>query len=190
MKRFAALTALCLAFVVLRTDAPKLPKVHADEPRSKWTKVETPLKVDRYDTFVAVDGFWQSTSSQDGKQLAFPIVVSIECERGEKMCKEAAASVQLGTLTSELSEYESASWTKAGVVADATGTGGACGIGHRLSIDFQSNSVTVTDYPKKTSNIELCKPYQDANSYSLHGGKLVLYPPAKWEPLAKPEEKK
>jgi hypothetical protein len=50
---------------------------------------------------------------------------------------------------------------------------GECGIAHRLSIDFKSNSVTITDYPKKVSNGQECKEFQDANSYALHGGKAI-----------------
>jgi hypothetical protein len=33
----------------------------------------------------------------------------------------------------------------------------------------------VTDYPKKIGGGQLCEAFQSANSYSLHGGSLVLY---------------
>jgi hypothetical protein len=168
--------------------------VRADETHSKWTKVEMPLKVYHHEPpgqgyYVSAEGFWQSTSPSRERQLVFPIAVKISCQRSDKTCREADAIVQLGILKSDLLEYEISSWSNDGVVADDTDEG-ACGIAHRLAIDFKSNSVTVTDYPKKVSNNELCKGFQDANSYSLHGGQLMLYPPAPWDAIAKPEGKR
>jgi hypothetical protein len=167
--------------------------VHADEG-AKWTKVEIPLTVHRYEAaahdyaMTSVEGFWQSTSPRKDKQLVFPIVVKIHCDRGERICREADAAVQLGILSSDLLEYQISTWNDSGIVADDSDEG-ECGLGHRLSIDFKSNSVTVTDYPKKVSDSPKCKGFQDANSYALHGGQLVLYPPAPWDPLAKPDGK-
>jgi hypothetical protein len=169
--------------------------VHADEsPTPKWTKTEIPLTVGRHETrnwkYVTAQGFWQSTSTSKDKQLLSPIAVKITCDGGEKICREADATVEFGAILSPaLIEYEISTWADTGIVADDTDEG-SCGIGHRLAIDFKSNSVTVTDYPKKMDNSELCKAFQEANSYALHGGQLMLYPPAKWDPLAKPEAKK
>ena len=64
------------------------------------------------------------------------------------ICTESQATVVLGELKADFVEYDISSWTEDGVVADNEGD---CGIGHRLSLDFKSNSVTVTDYPKRYS---------------------------------------
>lgn len=162
--------------------------VQTGEP-SKWVKAEVPLTVsheilNREQGYASAEGFWQSTSSSDEKQLVSPIAVKLICLRSEKRCIEADASVEFGALKPEMVEYEVSSWTDNGIVADDSDEG-VCGIGHRLSLDFKTNSVTVTDYPKKVNDGQLCKPFQDANSYALHGGNLVLSPAPKWEPLAK-----
>jgi hypothetical protein len=162
--------------------------VQAEEVHSKWTKAEIPLTVYRHENwgYVSAEGFWQATNQTKDKQLIFPIAVKIRCDRNEKICREADAAVQFGILKSDLLEYEISSWSDAGIVADDSDEG-ECGIAHRLSVDFKSNSITITDYPKKVSNTEQCKGFQDANSYALHGGQLMLYPPAPWDPLAKRE---
>ncbi len=162
---------------------------------SKWTKVEIPLSVYHHESrarnsgYAGAEGFWQSTSPSKDKQLVFPVAVKISCTRYNENCTESEASVVFGVLKADLLKYEIMSWTEQGVVADDTDEGN-CGIGHRLSLDFQSNSVTVTDYPKKVTSSENCRPFQDANSYALQGGNLVLDPPATWDPLAKPAGKK
>ena len=162
-----------------------------EPPRPKWAKIEIPLRVSHYDNLglASAQGFWQSTSQSKDNQLLSPIAVKILCNNSEKTCKESEATVFLGVLQADLLEYEITNWTAEGIVADDTDEG-ACGIGHRLSLDFKANSVTVTDYPKKVSTGKNCQPFQDANSYSLRGGQLMLYPPAAWDPLEKPEGKK
>lgn len=158
--------------------------VHADET-SKWTKVEIPLKVLDNENlgYTSAEGFWQSTSSNKDKQLAYPIAVKITCARSSMTCNESEASVVLlGALSVDLTEFDISSWTREGIIAD--GSEGTCAIGHRLSLDFKTNSVTVTDYPKGTLGGD-CKAFQDASSYALHGGYLMLKPPPKWDPLGK-----
>lgn len=163
---------------------------------SKWANVEIPLRIYHDQSralpnagIAGAEGFWQSTSSSKDKQLAFPVAVKISCTHSDKTCTESEASVVFGVLKADLLEYDISSWTDDGIVAD-DGDEGGCGIGHRLSLDFKSNSVTVTDYPKKVTSGENCQAFQDANSYVLHGGSLVLEPPATWDPLAKPDGKK
>jgi hypothetical protein len=163
--------------------------VHADQPpSSRWTKVEVPLTVRHEDRvgLAYAQGYWQATSLSKDKQLLSPIAVKIECNKLDKSCRESEATVFLGVLQADLLEYDITSWTTNGIVADDTDEGN-CGIGHRLSLDFKSNSVTVTDYPKKVTTDKNCQAFQDADSYTLRGGQLVLYPPAPWDPLAKPE---
>lgn len=85
----------------------------------------------------------------------------------------------MGVLQADTEEYEISSWTDGGIEADDAGAG-RCGIGHRLSIDFATNSVVVTDYPTKVDNSNpknpflSCKAIQSANSYALHGGSLIF----------------
>lgn len=170
---------------------------HAAEPQAaKWFKNEIPLTV-----HVSVDpaiprigygghgsasanGFWQSTSTEKGKQLVWPIAVKIECDREAKVCRETDATVQLGFLQPDEVEYEISSWSEHGIVADDADE---CNR-RSLAIDFKTNSVTVTDYPiKKVQGDSDCKPLHEAYSYALHGGQLQLYPPAPWNPLGKRE---
>jgi hypothetical protein len=195
MKKTVALLAL-LALVGLFYKigrARSETAVYAAET-SKWAKVEIPLKIYHHELHASnagvagAEGFWQSTSSSKDKQMAFPIAVKISCTRSDKTCSESEASVVLGVLKADSMEYDVTSWTGDGIVADSSDDG-LCGIGHRLSLDFGSNSVTVTDYPKKVTSGETCQGFQDANSYILQGGSLVLEPPATWEPLAKPAGK-
>jgi hypothetical protein len=166
--------------------------VHASEvPATKWFKNEISLTVYHHEMRgfgrASAEGFWQATSTENGKQLAWPIAVKIECDREMKVCREADAVVQLGLLQPELVEYEISSWTSAGIVADDNDE---CNR-HSLAIDFKTNGITVTDYPiKKVQGDSVCKPLHEAYSYSLHGGQLQLYPPVPWDPLAKSEGKK
>jgi hypothetical protein len=196
-KSMALLTLLCLVGFISDTHrSPVISNaVHADDALTpKWTKTEIPLHVGHHEMgnwkYATVIGFWQSTSTTRDKQLLSPIAVQISCDSSEKICREADATVEFGAILSPaLIEYGITAWTDAGIVADDSDEGG-CGIGHRLAIDFKSNSVTVTDYPKRVDNSQVCKPFQEANSYALHGGQLMLYPPASWDPLAKSEKKK
>ena len=155
----------------------------AAAPVSKWTATEFPLTIYHDKSpfeSASAQGFWQSTSPAKDRQLLGPIAVKISCYGDEKVCRETDASVQLGILESSTSKYDVASWTDSGIVADDSDEG-ECGIGHRLVLDFKSNSVTVTDYPKKMNTSPQCKAVQDANSFALRGGQLMLYPPAAWD---------
>jgi hypothetical protein len=142
----------------------------------KLSKSERPLTVYVHDygpnfARASAEGFWQSTESSSDKQLVAPIAAKIECNREDRMCRESDASVFVGLIQPESHEYRISSWTPDGIIANDTDEG-TCGIGHRLSIDFKGNSVVVTDYPKKVSKDDSCKPFQTANSYALHGGTL------------------
>lgn len=134
-------------------------------------KTEIPLKVFDHENLgiASAEGFWVSTDVSKDKQLVSQIAVKIECNRSEKTCREYDAALFMGMLQPQSQEYEISTWNRTGIVADDS-DGGSCGIGHRLSIDFASNSVTVTDYPMKTGGGTDCKAFQTANSYSLHGG--------------------
>ena len=144
----------------------------------KWTKTEDTLKVFHYDQIASAEGYWVSTDSSPDKQLVGQTAVKIECTQDDRVCRENDASMLMGILEPDTEEYEISSWTDRGIEADETGAG-RCGIGHKLSIDFASNSVVVTDYPTKMDNSNpknpflSCKAFQNANSYALHGGSLI-----------------
>ena len=146
----------------------------------KWTKTEIPLKVFHYDQIASAEGYWVLMIQGPDKQLVSVTAVSIECTQYDHVCRENDASMLIGTLEPDTEEYEISSWTNSGIEADDTGAG-RCGIGHKLSIDFASNSIVVTDYPTKIDNSNpknpflSCKAFQNANSYALHGGSLIYY---------------
>ena len=145
----------------------------------KWTKTNDPLKVFRFDQIASAEGYWVSTDPSPDKQLVGQTAVKIDCTQDDHVCRENDASVFMGVLQSDTEEYEISSWTASGIEADDTGEGN-CGIEHKLSIDFASNSVVVTDYPTKIDNGKSpssipCKVFQNANSYALHGGSWIYY---------------
>jgi hypothetical protein len=144
----------------------------------KWYVTEIPLTVSHYELpgyeYASADGFWKSTSTSKDKQLMDVIAVKLSCVREEQKCREADASMFMGIMEAQLSDYDITSWTKDGIVADDSDK---CNR-HTLAIDFKANSVTVTDYPlKQSGGNSVCKPLHDAYSYALHGGQLQLFPP-------------
>jgi len=159
--------------------------VHADET-PRWTKVEIPVMVTRDDRrgLASVQGFWQPTNPIEAKQPISPVAVTIECTRFNKTCGVFQASVSRGVLQEEPFDYYVATWTKNGIVADDFDEG-VCGVHHHLLLDFNSNSVSVTHYPKNVTSKNDCQASQGASSFTLHGGQVVLNPPAPWDPLAK-----
>jgi hypothetical protein len=138
---------------------------------------EMPLKVYHYDysdfKTVSAEGFWVSTDTSKDKQLVQQIAAKIDCDSSERTCKEHDAELFRGLLHPESEEYKVTKWDGTGVVADDD-EGGNCNLGHRLAVDFASNSIVVTDYPLKTGGRADCKAFQKANSYSLHGGSIGI----------------
>lgn len=136
---------------------------------------EIPLGVYDHEDYgrASAEGFWVSTETSKDKQLIPQIAAEIVCTRSEKTCRENDAALFMGLLQPQSEEYEISTWNRTGIVADDTDEG-PCAIGHRLSINFASNSVTVTDYPKKSGGGADCKVFQTANAYSLHGGSIGI----------------
>lgn len=138
---------------------------------------EMPLKVYHYDysgfKTVSAEGFWVSTDTSKDKQLVQQIAAKIDCDSSERTCKERDAELFGGLLHPESEEYKVTKWDGSGVVADDE-EGGNCNLGHRLAVDFASNSIVVTDYPLKAGGGADCKVFQNANSYSLHGGSIGI----------------
>jgi hypothetical protein len=149
--------------------------------QSRWIKSDAPLKIERSQPgYVRTDGYWLLLSSDPKNQIAWPTVVHLNCDRSEKTCIETYASVENGVLKVDSSEYRISRWDQNGVEADGLNEG-LCDIGHRLVLDYKTNSVTLTDYPKHTSTNDLCKAVQQPNTYVLQGGKLSLNPAPEWK---------
>jgi hypothetical protein len=140
----------------------------------KLTTDEIPLSVSHDEKYgwASTEGFWKATETSKDKQLVAPIVAKIVCTRDERICKESDATLFISLLQPDSHEYSISSWTRDGIVADDNDEG-ECAIGHRLSIDFNTKSVVVTDYPKKLGGDASCKAFQTANSYALHGGSVA-----------------
>ena len=125
--------------------------------------------------FANAEGYWESTDTNPDKHLVSDVAVKISCSKDEQLCREIQASLFMGVLKPDSVEYTITSWTKQGILGDDDDPSSYCGVGHRLSIDFVSKSVTVTDYPKKVSSDPNCKAYQSPSTYSLQGGTLMIY---------------
>ncbi len=158
----------------------------AAEQHSAWYITDLGSKViDIPESFggISVDGMWYATSSIRDKQLIAPIAVKIDCSRPVKICREVDATVAMGILQPETTDYAISKWNRDQLIAEDTDEG-KCDITHRLVMDFQSQTVTLTDLPSQVDSAE-CRMYKDANSYILHGGQVMLYPPATYDPLEK-----
>jgi hypothetical protein len=144
----------------------------------KWIEYDQPLTVyhREYRTFKSAhaEGFWKATSSDKGKQLVDRIAVKIDCESDEGVCREHQAAILMNVVQPDSVEYKISRWDDFGIIADTEDDLNECETSHRLAISFPTNSVTVTDYAKKSTGN--CKQTaRDASSYSLHGGNIMLY---------------
>ncbi len=139
-------------------------------------KTEIPLMVQLNNEYgiASVEGYWESTDSGKDRQLVSSIVANIQCDRDEKVCRERDGTLFMGMLGSDQHEYHISSWSPRAIIADGDDDA-KCGIGHRLIIDSESKSVVVNDYPKKLTNDPDCKAFQNANSYALKGGSLMMF---------------
>lgn len=184
-----AMLALLASFPIGCKSHPKTngqTSAHASEGMPSWYVTDTGLKVVNdggSDGFVLADGFWQPTSSIRDKQLIEPIAVKLSCKEWEKKCKEADAALSMGILQPGFTEYAISTWTKDQIVATDSDEG-PCKVSHQLVIDFKSRSVMLTDLPSQVDTAQ-CRLFRDANSYALHGGQIMLFPSAHYDPLAK-----
>jgi hypothetical protein len=140
----------------------------------EYVTTDLPLHVYHYDynggyKTVSADGFWKATDTSKEKQLVSLIAAKIHCDNSSMTCEEHDAQLFGGLLSADSQEYKITRWDGNGLLADDE-DGGNCGLGHRLAIDYASNSVIVTDYPMKAGGNADCKAFQNANSYALHGG--------------------
>jgi hypothetical protein len=127
------------------------------------------------DGLLSVDGFWVPTSTAGAKQLPLPLAVKIECDRSERVCREFGAQVSFGVLVPSESVYSISSWTASGIEADDNYA--TCSTRHRMTVDFQSKTVSVVDYPTAataTNSNPICDAFKDSSSYVLHDGAIIL----------------
>jgi len=162
------------------------PAAHAAEQHSSWyiTDIGTEV-IDFPEVFggISVDGMWYATSSIKDKQLLEPIAVKIDCSRPVKICREIDATTAMGILKPDTTDYAISTWNSDQLIAEDSNEG-KCNVTHRLVMDFQSKTVTLTDLPSQVDTKE-CRMYRDANSYILHRGEVMLFPPADYDPLGK-----
>jgi hypothetical protein len=181
MKRYAVAVFLAVSACALAQTAS--PKGTPTGP--SWYVTDTGIKVvddNGKDGEFLADGMWYATSSIRDKQLIAPIAVKIECGKSAATCREIDATIALGILHPDMTEYAISIWNTQRIVAENSNEG-PCKITHRLVVDFKSKTVTLTDLPSQVDTSE-CKRYRDANSYILHGGQVMLVPPASYDPLA------
>jgi hypothetical protein len=125
-------------------------------------------------------------SDAQDKQLIAPIVVNIKCSKSVALCREVDATVAMGILQPDTTDYAISIWNAERIVAEDSDEG-PCKITHRLIVDFKSKTVTLTDLPSQVDTKE-CSSYRDANSYILHGGQVMILPSATYDPLKDKEK--
>ena len=160
--------------------------VNASDQTPSWYITDIGLKVihdDGSDGEVTVDGMWYATSSIKDKQLVDPIAVKIDCGRDAHICREFDATISMGILKPDSDDYKILAWDSKQLLA-VDADEGPCRVTHRLAMDFTSQSVTLTDLPSQIDTAQ-CRLLRDANSYVLHGGQVMLFPSAHYDPLAK-----
>jgi hypothetical protein len=150
--------------------------VHADSESPHWMVRDFGMDVlkdsDPSKTgYLQVEGFWVPTSASKEKQLPFPLAIKIRCVRSEGVCREIGAQVTYDLLSPAMEEYTISSWSRTGIVADEETR---CNMAHRLTISFTGKTVSVVDYPTAPNKSELCEKEQDATSYVLHDGAIML----------------
>ena len=145
----------------------------------KLIKSPYPLQVSHYEygrfANASAEGYWKEMDDSPGKKLVGNVAVSLSCDRDELLCKESQALVFGGLVQPNLVEYKVSSWTAERIVADNDDDSlSRCPTGHRLTIDFKSNSVIVVDYPTTSSDKPECKAVASASSYTLQGGSIAI----------------
>jgi hypothetical protein len=124
-------------------------------------------------SYASTDGYWKATDGSHGKKFDSNVAVKLSCDHGELLCKESQASIFAGVIQADLVEYKVSSWTADGVVAENDDDDSSkCPLGHRLTIDFKSNSVIEVD-SLKTAKPE-CEGVSRADSYTLLGGRAEI----------------
>jgi hypothetical protein len=191
MRRLATLL-LAISLIGCKGNSPSNGQavVHAADQSPSWYITDLGTKViddDKFDRItrgeLTVDGMWYATSSIKDKQLVDPIAVKIDCDREVHICREFDATVSMGMLKPDSDDFRISTWDAKHLLA-VDENEGKCNITHRLVMDFDSRTVTLTDLPSQVDTAE-CRMYRDANSYVLHDGGVMLYPPAHYDPLAK-----
>jgi hypothetical protein len=160
------------------------PNAEQSNEAPDWYITDTGIEVvdgDGSGGYFLVEGMWYATSSIKDKQLTAPIAVKIACSRQVNICRESDATIAMGILQPDLTDYDVSVWNRQRIVAEDSDEG-PCKISHRLVIDFKSKTVTLTDLPSQVQTTE-CKHYRDANSYILHGGQVMLVPTPRYNPL-------
>lgn len=145
----------------------------------KLIKSPYPLTVSHFEhgqyAHASAEGYWKEMDESPDKKLLGNVAVSLSCDREEHHCTESQALVFGGLVEPSLVEYTVSSWTATGIVAETDGDGGLtrCPMGHRLTVDFKSNTVVVVDYAK-IPDTQKCAAESSPSSYTLQGGTMGI----------------
>lgn len=123
---------------------------------------------------VTAEGTWMRSGLTEGSAMGFPLQTSlIECNRQERRCSEARASVSGNLLTSELVEYDIESWSTTTIVF----RNDALCATEVFTIDLNTEAVSGAGHQINKDG-EFCKRYagQEENwSYRLSDGFKVYW---------------
>lgn len=98
------------------------------------------------DGTVQAKGKWKLVSGQKEDEPPAELTVEIDCSRHTRICTEAQAKIVAGKPDVDIFYYDVSIWDQNGVSARETEP--IC-VTSQLSINFQSQSVTVIDEPKE-----------------------------------------
>ena len=126
------------------------------------------------DNLVTAEGTWTRSGLTEGSSVAYPLQTSrIECNKEERRCTEARASVAGNLLTADLVEYDVDSWTAESIVLrnDAP-----CAT-EVFTIDLNTEAVTGAGHPINKGS-DFCKVYgtkETSWNYRLSDGFKIYW---------------
>jgi hypothetical protein len=117
-----------------------------------------PAVIKTGENLVTVEGTWTRTGPTADSSLAYPLQTSrIECNKEERRCTEARASVAGSVLTADLTDYDVESWTDAAIILR---NAYPCAT-EVFTIDLNTDAVTGAGHPTN----------QDSDYCRVYGGK-------------------
>jgi hypothetical protein len=126
------------------------------------------------DNLVTVEGTWTRSGPTEGSSMGYPLQTSrIECNKEERRCTEARASVGGTVLMSDLVEYDVESWTASSIVLRLDAP---CATSV-FTIDLNTNAVSGAGHATN-NDTALCKMYPDKEeswNYQLSDGFKIYW---------------
>lgn len=166
-----AIAIFVFGLYVGKTKSPN--QVAASAPVSTPTPAQPaqdqkPAKLFVLPDSTSTKGTWEPFSAED--KLAYPNQVSeLDCLKTTKICTEATASVGWGgKATIDMVYYDISKWDSDGILASDSSS--VCNV-NQVSINFQSQVVTVTDMRKKNLSrdaAESCNKFLGTRPQAYH----------------------